>query len=164
MMKWLWIAFILSFSVLAEASGPALPERYRLLTDEELNAGWRLGIEGKYTTVVADFNGDKLTDGCFLSIDKKRNKLVLLAVLVSYDHGRDKWFLLETMNLEALKYMGVERIDPSTVMVYSPNQEDTKIPKELKNPSIKLFASEGSSSIFYWDATAKKFLRLWLTK
>ena len=163
-MKVLSIAIILLFSALAHASGPALPDKYRLLTDDELDAVWRLGIEGKYTTVVADFNGDRLTDGSFLAIDKKRGKLVLLAVLIGYSHGRDKWFQLETMNLEALKYMGVERIDSSTVMVYPRKRGDTKIPKELKNPAIKLFASEGSSSIFYWDSRAKKFHRLWLAK
>jgi len=164
MVKWLFIAIILSFPVLVNASGPSLPGEYRLPTGDELAADWRVGLENKYATVVADFNGDKLVDGCFLAIEKKQNKPVLLVVLVGYDHGRDKWILLETMNSDALRYMGVERVDPSTVMVYPSNGDDAKMPKEFKNQAIKLFASEGSSSIFYWDGEAKKFLRLWLTK
>jgi hypothetical protein len=164
MMKWLCIAVLLSFSMLVHASGPTLPRQYRLPTEDELAADWRLGVENKYATVVADFNDDKLVDGCFLAVDQKLNKLVLLVVLVGYDHGRDKWILLETMNSDALQYMGVERVDPSTVMVYPSNGDDTKMPRELKNQAIKLFASEGSSSIFYWDDKAKKFSRLWISK
>jgi hypothetical protein len=164
MIRWLCIVTIVLLSVLAHASGPVLPENYRLPTAEELAADWRSGNADRYATAVADFNGDKLVDGCFLAIDKKQNKLVLFVVLVGYDRGRDKWLLLETMNLDALRYMGVERVDPSTVMVYPPEGADTKIPKKLNNYAIKLFASEGSRSIFYWDEKAKRFLRLWLTK
>jgi hypothetical protein len=163
-MKWLCMVFIVLLSALAHASGPTLPEKYRLPTADELSAPWRSGDADRYTTVISDFNGDKLVDGCFLAVEKKQNKLVLLVVLVSYDRGRDKWFLLETMNLNGLRYMGVDRVDPSTVMVYPPKEDDVKILKELKNPAIKLFASEGSSSIFYWDEELKEFLRLWLSK
>jgi hypothetical protein len=164
MIRWLCIVIIISLSALAHASGPVLPEKYRLPTADELKADWRSGNADSYATVVADFNGDKFVDGCFLAIDKKQNKLVLLVILVDQGHGRDKWLLLETMSLDALRYMGVERVDPSTVMVYPPGKDDTKVPKELKNPAIKLFASEGASSVFYWDGKAKTFLRLWLAK
>jgi len=164
MIRWLCIVTIVSLSVLAHASGPVLPEKYRLPTAEELAADWRSGNADRYATVVADFNGDKLVDGCFLAIDKKQNKVVLLVVLVGQGDDSDRWFTLETMNLDALRYMGVERVGPSAVMVYPPEGGDTKIPKKLNNYAIKLFASEGSSSIFYWDEKAKRFLRLWLTK
>jgi hypothetical protein len=164
MMRWLCMVFIVLLSALAHASGPALPEKYRLPTADELAAPWRSGDADTYATVLADFNGDKLVDGCFLAIENKQNKLVLLVVLVGYDRGRDKWFLLETMDLNRLQYMGVERVDPSTVMVYPPKEDDNKIPKKLKNPAIKLFASEGSSSVFCWNGQAKGFIRLWLTK
>lgn len=84
--------------------------------------------------------------------------------------GEDGWGIrkafvpLTTMNLEGLKYMGAEKIDSPTVMVYPRKGGDTKIPKELKNPAIKLFASEGSSAVFYWDSDAKRFHRQWLAK
>ena len=164
MMRRLWIVCIVLLPALAYSGGPALPEKYREPTADELSAPWRSGDASRYATVISDFNGDNLVDGCYLAVDKKGNKLVLLVVLVGYDRRRDKWLLLETMDLDALRYIGVERVDPSTVMVYPPKEGNTKIAKELKTAAIKLFASEGSSSIFYWDATAKKFLRLWLTK
>ncbi len=162
MNKWFWTVIIVLLSTLTHASGPVLPDRYRLPTTDELKADWRSENANRYAEFTADLNGDNLVDGCFLAIDKRQNKLVLLAVLCFDD--ADKWLLLDTMNIDALQYMGVEKVEPSTVMVYPPKEGNTKTPKQLKNSAIKLFASEGSSSVFYWNGKAKKFLKLWLTK
>ena len=155
---------MLLFSVDALASGPVLPEKYRLLSDDELSADWRNKDAERYAAIAADLNGDGLVDGCFLAIDKKTQQLVLLVVLIGNAGNSEKWIVLATLNYTATKYMGIEAINPSTLMVYSSIGDNMKIKKTINTYSIKFFASEGSSSLFYWNKNAKNFERLWLTK
>jgi hypothetical protein len=146
------------------ASGPTLPKQYRMPTDVELSGVWRMGDSDKFATVAADFNGDGLVDGAFLVVDEKHKKLVLMVVLINKDFT-ETWLKLQTMDYAALKYQGIALVKPSTVSVYKGEAtENTKHPMTLKFNSIKSFSSEGSSSIFSWDASKKQFQQHWLTK
>jgi hypothetical protein len=162
----LWPAalFFLLMTNSVYASGPTLPNQYRMPTEEELSGEWRKGDADKYATVAADFNGDGLIDGAFLVVDEKQKKLVLMAVLINKDFS-ETWLKLQNMDLAALKYQGVALINPSAVTLYKGAvSENNKQAKTLKFNSIKSFSSEGPSSVFFWDSAKQRFQQFWLTK
>ena len=51
----------------AVAGGPALPEGWRLPNSDELGASWRTGAL-RNAVVLADFNGDGLSDGAYVAV------------------------------------------------------------------------------------------------
>ena len=146
------------------ASGPTYPKQYRNPTKEELSSEWRKAVPEKYATVTADFNGDKLVDGAFLVVDDKNKKIVVIVALYNKNSSYT-WIELQTMDYEVLNYQGISSIEPTTVSVYKGDTtEETKHSITLKYNSIKSFSSEGSSSIFTWDSSEKRFQQHWLTK
>jgi len=110
------------------AGGPALPDEYRLPSEDELSSGWRTGNPDKYASIAADFNGDGLVDGCYLAVDKKQNRLVVLVALLSKGGNSEKWLKLQTLNYEVLRYQGIDLVKPATVSVYVGRDKEKRPP------------------------------------
>jgi hypothetical protein len=158
------LIFCFFLTVITQASGPALPEGYRMPNSEELSLPMRDIDKYRYKMAVGDFNGDSLVDGVILSIDKDNKELAVLVFLCTNNDQVYKWYKVESMEYDQIKYTGLRLLKPQNIYYYTDIRKETKTELSLNNESFELFQFEGSSSVFYYSKKSDHFERVWISK
>jgi len=163
-MKKYLILLLLIFPSFLYAGGPSMPDGYRMPNKDELSLSLRDDDKYRFSMASGDFNGDGLDDAAILSVDVNEKELVIYVFLCTDNDQVYKWYKLDTLKYQAVKYTGVRTIKSQTTYYYQTIKSETKSSFELINDAFELFQFEGSSSVFYFDHKLNSFNRIWTTK
>lgn len=166
------ISFILIVLTAVALAAEELPEGWRFATKDELKTppiNWREESPSKFTKAEADFNGDGKTDIAYLAKSTEYSGQGLLVRLSS--KNKYEWLVLDEIKWGA-EYpnvdlsMGIEIAEPQNMKTacgkgYWECSGIEKPEITLKNPGINYYKFASASSVFYWDSTRMKFIRIW---
>ena len=141
-----------------------MPDGYRMPNQTELSLPIRDSDKHRFSMAAGDFNGDGLVDGAILAIDLKEKELALFVFLCTDKDQTYKWYKLESLKYESVKYTGVRTVKPQKISYYRNARDEVKFQIELVNDSFELFQFEGSSSLFYYETKSDDFKRVWTSK
>ena len=131
--------------------------------EKELSDSWRTG-QYKNAQAIGDFNGDGLIEGAFLAVSKDGKWQGLLAFICS-SNLKEKWFVLDKIELHNTVFMGLDSYKPGKYKVLCETDLECKqgYKKEitLKHDSFTYYRPASSSSIFIWNESIGSFERLW---
>lgn len=141
-----------------------MPEGYRNLTEEELSSSFRDSNENRFSSVIADFNGDKINDSAIMAVDSSHRELAVFIFIYDEDSVGYSLHKVASLPYIAIKYAGIDKIAPGVAKYYPKENSDKKEEFRLENDSLELFNSEGSSSVFFFDIQSKQFKQIWISK
>ena len=143
----------------------APPEGWRFASEDDLNSAYPTSIDFR------DYNGDGIQDKAYLAKSTKHSGQGLLVWLSSKDDH--KWIVLDEIkwdneNPEVGPAMGIEVVKPQKMKTtcgkgYWECSDDEEPEITLINPGIAYFQFEGASSVYYWNPTQLKFIRVWIS-
>lgn len=155
--------FLLSITLtssIANAGGPALPEQWRMATEEETYQEYS---DSHLNTLIAgDFNGDGLTDGAIIAITADNKKQELVVFLYNKNHI-EQWQVLDSLPFSGFVSMGLAKVSPGKTKVLCETEDECKsgYKKEItiENDAIDYFRPESANSLFIYKNG--EFKQIW---
>ena len=150
-------------------------------TSPTFPTGWRASTNDDYSTedlsfvnniapnhVVADFNGDGLTDEAWILLKDTENVYGLFVFFGVSDKKFKTIKLIEYKKETSKLYMGISILESGSHKTacgkgYWDCDKDEPEILRLENPSIDFFAFESANSVYYWEKSQNKFKRVWLS-
>ena len=161
-MKSILITTIILFSLVTFAKALELPEDWRIpnSTDIYHPENDRSNNKYQYLKVLADFNGDKITDTAYLLINDKTDKMGLFVNL-----SKSKSYVLLKLDESEKRYinnMGIAIVEPGKYKTacgkgYWKCADGEPAELDLKLPAINFFTFESGNSFWYLDKTLQSF-------
>ena len=149
------------------ANDNAIPSGWKIPGPNDLPDKWHGKMQSSFSKVVADFNGDGISDTAQILI-KEQGDGVSLIVFISENENIEAIVLdqLEGSNWKII--MGIAEVLPGKYITmcgkgYHKCQEDESEEITLTNSGIDYFMSEGANSFYYWDKEQKDFKRTWIS-
>jgi hypothetical protein len=154
----------LAFIVLATKANA---ECWNAMPSSELQEKWRIQEKDAFLKFEADFNGDTKPDLAEIKMSCDKKRVAAFASLSTSGPGFKKYFLAEVPRNQFTAYglklapAGEYRTACSKDYFDCAQGQDERA--VVGGQGIELFKYEGVSSIFFWDAKAKKFKRAWIS-
>jgi hypothetical protein len=158
----IFIAILLLFSNNAFAE-PLLPKGWRVPTKEETKYDLPIREEDpyRYLRVIADFDGDKITDEARILVNDSKNKMGIF-VFLRRNNNYKTIRLVEYDNKTWAEVIGISIVKPGKYKTacgkgYFDCHEGEPDVLVLKRPGINVFKFESANSFFYWDDSSESF-------
>ncbi len=150
------------------------PDGWRFPTEKELSDIERKESNERFAATSGDFNGDGAQDQAFLFKSTEFSGQGLLVRLSDTSSGY-RWLTLDKVDWgpdhpDVNLLMGIETLPPrnyeyicmevGTDCAVSVNGS---LLMDVRNSSILYFRFASAESMFFWDAEASTFVRLWLS-
>ena len=155
-----------AFAVLAE---PQVPEGWRLPNAHDMKGSWgefRKELPTPYF-VRADFNRDQKPDEAWILL-RKEGEAWALFVFLSTPSGRFDTIKLEEgkdyAHNQGVSLAGSGTYQTACAKGYGlPCGPDEPRSVEIRGPAFNFFTFESSSSVVYWDESARQLKQIWLS-
>ncbi len=151
---------VLTISACERTSGASEGVTWRFPEPRDLTGDWATANtrDADPFHFTADFDGNGISDGAWLVIEKETDGWQLLAIM-------NEWEDIATLNSSQTgraQWFGITKIEPGTYQTacgkgYWDCASDEPESLVLTRPAIRFFKFESASWIYYWDDENSRF-------
>ncbi|MFY9268547.1 MAG: hypothetical protein WAO55_02235 [Candidatus Manganitrophaceae bacterium] len=145
-----------------------LSSHWRPLTAHEVHGKWRENYPGHALEVIADFNGDGVSDEARLYVKQGESTIALFVLFDAIKKTRPKTVFVEQFEKVPIQEIGIASVPPGIYTTacgkgHSRCAPGEKESVELKDAGIEFFLFESSHILYYWDHRTERFDKVWLS-